>query len=102
MIMIIVSASGFSMENSDKKTAMDWKVGFNKEKAALPESWFEASVPGAVQIDYAKANNWPPFYYAENWKEYLWMEDVFWTYKTSFPKPELMPGEATVFYVERN
>ncbi|MDX1283984.1 MAG: glycoside hydrolase family 2 TIM barrel-domain containing protein, partial [Draconibacterium sp.] len=74
-----------------------WEVGFSKEKNTLPKEWFPAIVPGAVQVDYAKANNWPPFYYAENWKEYLWMEDVYWTYTTSFNKPELEEDEQLFF-----
>jgi hypothetical protein len=33
---------------------------------------------GVVQPDYAKANNWPTFNFAKNWKGYLcfWMLDV--------------------------
>ena len=32
--------------------------------------WIPARVPGAVQLDIARAENYPTWYYAENWKNY--------------------------------
>ncbi|MFW6277316.1 MAG: glycoside hydrolase family 2 protein [Prolixibacteraceae bacterium] len=77
-----------------------WEIGFHQVKNGTPENFYKATVPGAVQLDYAKANDWPPFYYAENWKDYLWMEDVYWTYKTSFSKPELK-AEEQLFFISK-
>ncbi len=76
---------------------LSWEVGYNSSKDELPERWYPAVVPGAVQVDYARANNWEPHYYAENWKDYLWMEDVCWTYRTRFDKPQLQAGEQLFF-----
>ena len=45
---------------------------------------FPASVPGNVQSDYAKSHNYGDLQYNDNFKEYTWMEDVFWIYKTTF------------------
>ena len=50
-----------------------------------------------MQLDFAKARNYGPYYYAENWKDYLWMEDNYYTYKTSFRKPSLGTGEKLYF-----
>jgi len=76
---------------------LQWETGFNKDKSTFPDRWIPAQVPGAVQLDYARANHWEPHYYAENWKDYLWMEDVYWTYRTKFPKPEMGVGEKLFF-----
>jgi beta-mannosidase len=96
-LFLTVSKSSFSMTKSTLPPLTNWEVGFHKEKNETPGNWYEATVPGAVQLDYAKANDWPPFYYAENWKDYLWMEDVYWTYKTGFSKPQLSERELLFF-----
>lgn len=102
LFLTVLILSIFSMENSainilDPNQPLKWEVGFNKSTESAPAAWFPATIPGAVQLDYAKANNWPTLYYAENWKEYGWMEDVFWTYKTSFTKPDLNEGDQLFF-----
>jgi beta-mannosidase len=76
---------------------LKWEAGSHSGKDDLPAKWHPAIVPGAVQTDYARANNWEHFYYAENWKDYLWMEDSFWTYRTRFEAPLLAKGEQLYF-----
>ena len=85
------------MEKNNKQIQLNWEVNFLENNNGFPDTWMPAKVPGAVQLDYAKANNWPPFYYAENWKEYLWMEDVYWTYRTIFTKPTLNDNQELYF-----
>jgi beta-mannosidase len=85
------------MTGSALLPALQWETGFHRNKDAAPEKWIPARVPGAVQLDYARANNREPYYFAENWKEYLWMEDVYWTYKTKFPGKVLAKGEQLYF-----
>jgi len=65
---------------------LKYKVGFHSTKEVEPEELFHATVPEAVQLDYANANHLPPYYYADNFKEYEWMEEVYWTYRTAFKK----------------
>lgn len=84
------------MENV-KKHSLNWESGFHKPPNESPANWHKATVPGAVQLDHAKANNWPPHSFAENWKEYLWMEDAYWSYRTSFKKPGLADGQQLLF-----
>lgn len=95
--VILLNISITAMGNPGNLPQLKWQLGFSEHKNGVPSVWFPAEVPGAVQTDYAKANNWPPFYFAENWKEYLWMEDVYWTYKTSFKKPDFNENEELFF-----
>ncbi len=64
-----------------QKKHLSWQVGHMNAADAIPEQWIDAKVPGSVQQDYARANNWPPFYEGVNFKDYGWMEDVYWLYR---------------------
>lgn len=63
---------------------LDWKVGFCDSADARPETYFPATVPGAVQLDYAKEYGLPDYRRGTNYKEYKWMEDKFWVYTAEF------------------
>lgn len=76
---------------------LKWELGYTKTAAENPSNWIPATVPGAVQLDIAKAEKYGPLCYAENWKDYLWMEDQYYTYRTSFSKPALSSGERYIF-----
>jgi len=83
--------------SSNNITALEWQVGYSDQLTDMPKKWVKATVPGAVQLDISAAEKYGPFYYAENWKDYLWMEDKFFTYKTSFTKPSLASDEQLWF-----
>ena len=76
---------------------LDWNVGFSKSIDIVPEKRIPAVVPGAVQLDWARAHGWGEYFYADNWKDYLWMEDVYWSYVTSFDAPILERNEKIFF-----
>lgn len=61
---------------------LNWTVGWSDDIDAQPAEMVAAVVPGAVQLDWARAHGWPDYTYADNWREYRWMEDVYWTYRT--------------------
>lgn len=84
-------------QTSVKQTSMKWEMGYAKTATDAPSKWIPATVPGAVQLDIAKAEKYEPLYYAEHWKDYQWMEDQFYTYRTSFLKPNLASGDRLVF-----
>jgi len=42
-----------------------------------------ATVPGAVQTDYAAALSYPPYWQGENFRMYDWMEDELFFYRTT-------------------
>ncbi len=93
---VLVQAYPLEKESS-QITELEWLVGHHIKKETKPTDWYPAKVPGAVQLDYAKAKGWEDHNYAENWKDYGWMEDVYWTYKTSFSVPDLEANKRIYF-----
>jgi beta-mannosidase len=53
--------------------------------------------PGAVQLDWARAHDWPAYWAAENFRAYDGLEDHFWTYETRLEIPPLTGGERLFF-----
>jgi len=82
-----------------KKIFLKWKVGYSNSESEKPKKYVPAVVPGAVQLDWAKAENLPPYWYADNCKKYEWMEDVFWLYKAEIPDIKLDPSEELILYI---
>ena len=60
---------------------IEFTVGFSYGLHDKPQKWIPATVPGAVQLDWAKEHDWKPYYHGENWSDYKWMEDCFWHYQ---------------------
>jgi beta-mannosidase len=50
-------------------------------------------VPGAVQLDWARARGWPEYWKGGNFRAYDGLEDLFWTYETRFKAPAPAGGE---------
>lgn len=87
-----------SLEKEESRMAeLVWVIGYHSKKELKPTEWYPAKVPGAVQLDFARAKGWGDHNYAENWKDYRWMEDVYWTYKTSFSAPDLEANKRIYF-----
>ena len=76
---------------------LEWKVGYSTEKSIAPTKYVPARVPGAVQLDIARSENYPPYEFADNYKMFTWMEDLFYTYLSSFKKPVLKASERLFF-----
>lgn len=76
---------------------LNWEIGYASKSNDVPAKWHPATVPGAVQLDVAKALKYDTWYYAENWKDYLWMEDQYFTYRTSFKKPSIGENQKCFF-----
>ncbi len=83
------------MIQSELKTL--WELGFHKEKDLQPKEWHPASVPGAVQLDMLHTLNEPDWTRGDGFKQFGWMEDVWWTYKTSFDRPSLSGSDRLCF-----
>jgi len=96
LLIILMSISALTY-GQRKSKELFWQVGYAAQLIESPKKFVPASVPGAVQLDIAKAEKYGPYYYAENWKDYLWMEDKFFTYKTSFKRQTLKDGERLFF-----
>lgn len=81
----------------DIRYTLDWQVGWSDQPDALPQRWVPASVPGAVQLDWAKAEGWGDYNYADNFKQYEWMEDKYWTYRAHLKPSAVSQGERVYF-----
>jgi len=66
--------------------SLQWQVGWSCSGAAAPERFVPAQVPGAVQLDWARAEGWGPHYYADNFLQYDWMHERFWVYRAQLPQ----------------
>ncbi len=71
------------------KHLLDWKVGFSDTNEQRPSEYFPATVPGAVQLDYAKHYNLPDYKREKNFEQFRWMEDKFWVYSTELDTTKL-------------
>ena len=60
----------------------DWTLTHKKTLDGVGLQPIPATVPGAVQLDYARAFNYADYWYGENYKQFIWMEDEYWTYST--------------------
>ncbi len=64
---------------------LQWSVGFSADPAKQPDKTVPAVVPGAVQLDWARAEGWPEPAFDSDLQKYAWMEDVFWRYQSQVP-----------------
>jgi len=72
-------------------------LGHHSRPEALPLEWIPARVPGAVQLDYARAHNLPDYWVGSNFTQFAWMEETCWTYQTRLELPALGPADRLYF-----
>ena len=82
---------------SDKITYLTWEIGYHEAMDQNPDKWYPASVPGAVQMDMIPTLGNPDWQFSDGYKQFLWMEDVYWTYKSEFTRPGLSDDERLFF-----
>lgn len=61
---------------------LTWTVSHSAAADLANERLVPATVPGAVQLDWARTEGWPPFWHGEEHRRYGWMEDANWHYRT--------------------
>ena len=66
--------------------ALHWKLACTESAGDEPANWIPATVPGAVQLDWAAAHGWPPHTWAEEPARYQGLEDRWWHYHTELPE----------------
>src|SRR5690606_30860866 len=76
---------------------IEWVVGWSDRGEEAPARWVPATVPGAVQLDWARAEQWEDHTIGENWRQYGWMEDKYWTYRATLAVPSLAAGQRLFF-----
>ena len=64
-----------------------FKLGFTKDININPDKYINAVVPGAVQLDFLREENYPDYFYGVNFKDYRWMEDVYFIYESDLLIP---------------
>ncbi len=79
---------------------LDWEVGWTADPSQSPVRFVPATVPGAVQLDWARAEGWPPYWYADNFLQYAWMADRYWVYRATVPRVSLA-AEERLFFMSR-
>ncbi len=54
-----------------------------------PSELVPAEVPGAVQLDWARAHDWPDYWVADHFRAYQGLEDSHWLYRTRLEQSDL-------------
>lgn len=77
--------------------SLKWELGYSAEQNQQPDKFIPAVVPGSVQLDIARDANYPDYNYADNYRLFRWMEDMYFTYRTKFDLPNLKSNEKLWF-----
>ena len=77
------------------KKFLDWTVGACGLDKSRPERMIAAAVPGNVQLDFAVADGYDDLNIADNYKQFLWMEDRYFLYEANLPKID--KGQRMIF-----
>ena len=98
--LLMILLSGMICSNAVcMNISLDWQIGYHKTETEQPAKWLPSTVPGAVQLDVMKSENYKqPWWYADNVLQFDWMEDVWFTYRANFKKPALQNGERLFFF----
>lgn len=76
---------------------LSWSVGFADSASGTPVQMVPAAVPGAVQLDWAKASGMPDHNYGDNFKLYDWTWKKHWRYRAELSIPALENGKRVFF-----
>jgi beta-mannosidase len=87
------------VESRRSRPATAWQVARLGARDSVPAAgdWIPASVPGAVQLDWARARGLPDPYYGSNVRAYGGLEDSYWLYRTQIPRVAHRSNERLVF-----
>ena len=75
---------------------LSWSVGPVDRVDAKVEKRVPATVPGAVQLDWARAQGWPAHFIGNEFRRYAVLEDCYWSYLATAKVPPLGEGERLV------
>ena len=84
-------------QEDSNKMRLSWELGHSGSLKEKPGEWIPAIVPGAVQLDFARAKGYEDYYRGGHFRDYDWMEDRFFTYRSEFPRPEETEGKRLYF-----
>jgi beta-mannosidase len=92
-----MSADAVSRHPLWRRVAADWNLSRLDRRDSDPTQWMPASVPGAVQLDWARARGLPDPTIGESFRAYEGLEDFHWLYRTRVPEVTLSKGERLYF-----
>ena len=72
---------------------LTWRLTRLADGHSEPVDWIPAQVPGAVQLDWARAHDLPDWNWGANVRAYDGLEDFFWLYRAEIPRVKLGDGE---------
>lgn len=99
ILLLFIGFCIFSLSAFAQQIYLNWQIGYHKTETTQPTQWVQSVVPGAIQLDVMNAENYKqPWWYGENVSQFDWMEDFWFTYKTTFKRPELKNGERFFFF----
>jgi len=75
-----------------------WDVGPTPRAGQPPIELVPAQVPGAVQLDWARAEGLPDYWVGKQFEAYRGLEDQYWLYRARLELPEF-GGEERLFFV---
>lgn len=77
-----------------KRLTLRWELGRHAAADTEPEAWFPAAVPGAVQLDWARAHGLPDYTVGRAVeREWADLDESWWTYRTRIePAPRPADG----------
>lgn len=79
--------------------SLDWQIAYHEKETERAIQWMSATVPGAVQLDVMQGEGYKqPWWYDDNFLQFDWMENYYFTYKTNFKKPQLKDDERLFFF----
>ena len=76
---------------------LQFQVGFSSGLGEIPAAFVPADVPGAVQLDWARSQAWPPHWVSSNFEQFGWMEDKHWHYRTKLPAVDRTSDQRVYF-----
>lgn len=79
------------------KQQLTWTVGHMADKNGEPAQFVPAGVPGNANLDWAVAADMPDWKRETNFKNFKWMEDCYWLYRTRLPEFRLEDGQQAFF-----
>jgi len=101
-LILFVSIFHFSAlsQSNGGSIGTEWEVGYSQQKEEQPGEFYPAEIPGAVQLDYMKAKEKAPWYFNDNFRDYKFLEDKYWHYRTQFSRPDI-PLDHHLYFVSR-
>jgi len=80
-----------------RPVAAAWELARLDRPEAAPDAWIPATVPGAVQLDWARARGLPDPAFGQNVRLYGGLEDYHWLYRTRVPQARPDAAQELVF-----